>query len=397
MISILPQIEAPLQAVTMESKQIWTAIIILIYLLCCQIPLYGIIQSEESDPFQMLRFILASNRGTLMELGISPIITASMVMQLLSGAKLLKVDQSIREERELYEGAQKIVGLLISLGQAFAYTWSGMYGDIASIGAGNAVLIILQLTFASFITILLDDIVSKGYGIGNSGTSLFIAISMAENILWHCFSPLAYKTSANKVEQYEGAFVELIYSILFRENKIGAIQEAFFRDSQPNIVAVFSTVLVFIMVIYFQGFKYNIRLSSNKTTMESSYPVRLFYTSNMPIILQSALVSNVFLISQMLYRNFKGSLLASLFGVWQESGYRGQTVPVGGLIYYITSPHTLFEALMDPIHTIIYCVFVIGSNSALIQHVPSSAGLGSTSAARGPRKSPKTSGTKACS
>lgn len=54
-----------------------------------------------------------------------------------------------------------------------------MYGDIAVIGAGNAMLIILQLVLASVITILLDDIISKGYGIGGSGTSLFIAINMA--------------------------------------------------------------------------------------------------------------------------------------------------------------------------------------------------------------------------
>jgi protein transport protein SEC61 subunit alpha len=71
---------------------------VLVYLLCCQIPLYGIIKSEEADPFYWMRAILASNRGTLMELGISPIVTASMIMQLLTGAKLIKVDQSNKEE-----------------------------------------------------------------------------------------------------------------------------------------------------------------------------------------------------------------------------------------------------------------------------------------------------------
>lgn len=82
---------------------------------------------------------------------------------------------------------------MIAFGQAFAYTWSGMYGDIAVIGAGNAILIILQLVFAAIVTILLDDMMSKGYGIGNSGTSLFIAINMAETVLWNCFSPLSFK------------------------------------------------------------------------------------------------------------------------------------------------------------------------------------------------------------
>jgi len=72
-----------------------------------------------------------------------------------------------------------------------------MYGDIAVIGAGNAILIIVQLVLASVVTILLDDIMSKGYGIGGSGTSLFIAINMAETVLWNCFSPLSFKADPN--------------------------------------------------------------------------------------------------------------------------------------------------------------------------------------------------------
>ncbi len=105
-----------------------------------------------------------------------------------------------------------------------------------------------------------------------------------------------------------------------------------------------------------------LKLANNKTTSDASYPIRLFYTSNMPIILMSALVSNVYFFSQMLYRNFKGSFITSIFGSWQEAGYQGQIVPVGGLIYYITSPKTFYDAITDPIHTIIYTLFVVGSN-----------------------------------
>ncbi len=81
----------------------------------------------------------------------------------------------------------------------------------------------------------------------------------------------------------------------------------------------------------------------------------------MPIILQSALVSNVYFFSQMLHRNFKGSFITNIFGTWQEAGYQGQTVPIGGLIYYITSPKGLYDAITSPIHTIVYIAFVIGT------------------------------------
>jgi protein transport protein SEC61 subunit alpha len=100
-----------------REKVLWTSITLFIFLVCCQIPLYGIKSSDSSDPFYWMRVILASNRGTLMELGISPIVTSGLVMQLLSGAKLIEVDQSVKEDRELFNGAQKcmLLSLLFSL------------------------------------------------------------------------------------------------------------------------------------------------------------------------------------------------------------------------------------------------------------------------------------------
>jgi protein transport protein SEC61 subunit alpha len=117
----------------------------------------------------------------------------------------------------LFESAQKLVGVLIAFGQAFAYTWSGMYGEISAIGAGNAILIILQLTVATVITILLDDMMNKGYGVGNSGTSLFIAINIAESVLWKAFSPLSFKMDGQ--DKLEGAFVALLYGAIFGPNR----------------------------------------------------------------------------------------------------------------------------------------------------------------------------------
>ena len=72
-----------------------------IFLVCCQIPLYGVRTSAANDPFYFMRVILASNRGTLMELGISPIITSSMVMQLLHGSKIIEVDMGVEEGKRM--------------------------------------------------------------------------------------------------------------------------------------------------------------------------------------------------------------------------------------------------------------------------------------------------------
>jgi protein transport protein SEC61 subunit alpha len=80
-----------------------------------------------------------------------------------------------------------------------------------------------------------------------------------------------------------------------------------------------ATVMVFCVVIYFQGFKVDIPIKNRKVRGQvSSYPIKLFYTSNIPIILQTALVSNLYFMSQMLHRNFRGNFLIRLLGQWQE-------------------------------------------------------------------------------
>ena len=74
-----------------------------------------------------MRMLLASNRGTLMELGISPIVTSGLIMQLVLGAKIIDVDPSSTEENELLKSAKKLLGLVICVVEAVAYVLSGMY------------------------------------------------------------------------------------------------------------------------------------------------------------------------------------------------------------------------------------------------------------------------------
>ena len=92
----------------------------------------------------------------------------------------------------------------------------------------------------------------------------------------------------------------------------------------------------------------------------SSYPIKLFYTSNIPIILQSALVSNLYVISQMLSVKFAGNFFVNLLGVWSDAG-GGRAYPVAGLCYYLSPPETLGHILEDPVHAMLYIFFMLGS------------------------------------
>mmetsp|Transcript_68110 Transcript_68110/g.79243 ORF Transcript_68110/g.79243 Transcript_68110/m.79243 type:complete len:475 (+) Transcript_68110:27-1451(+) len=357
--ALLPEVQKPDRKILFKDRLIWTGVVLLLYLVCCQIPLYGVATTSGNDPLYWMRVILASNRGTLMELGIGPIVTAGMVMQLLAGAKLIDIDQNVKEDRILYEGAQKLLGLIIAFGEAIAYIWSGMYGDLSDLGAGNAILIIIQLTVAGIIVLLLDELLNKGYGLG-SGISLFIATNICEAIVWKSFSPITVQTDQGP--EFEGSLIALVHLLITRPNKIGALQQAFYRSGWPNINNLLATILVFLIVIYFQGFRVDIAVKSAKVRGHSqAYPIKLFYTSNIPIILQSALVSNLYFLSQLLFKKFRGNFLVRVLGQWQEVEMGSYSVPVGGIAYYISPPRSVMDLFYDPLHIILYVTFILGT------------------------------------
>merc|ERR1719253_968538 len=315
--------------------------------------------NKSSDPFYWMRVMLASNRGSLMELGISPIITSGWVMQLLAGSRVIDVDHSLKEDQRLFYGAQKLLGLLITIGEAFAYVMSGMYGNPRELGTWMCGVIMAQLFFAGLIAILLDELLQKGYGLG-SGISLFIATNICETIVWKALSPTTINTG--KGTEFEGALVAFFHVMIARNDKTAAIKEAFYRQTAPNLTNLAATLFIFFMVIYFQGFQVDLSCKFHKMRGHRGiYPVRLFYTSNISIILQTALVSNLYFFSQLLYRRFKSNMFVNLLGQWQELDYGGQSIPVGGLAYYISPPHTFSAVYADPLHIFTYVLFVLFS------------------------------------
>ncbi|WWC69768.1 protein transporter SEC61 subunit alpha [Kwoniella pini CBS 10737] len=357
-VSILPEVTAPEKKVVFNHKVLWTATTLLIFLVCSQVPLYGIMSSDSSDPLYWLRAILASNRGTLMELGITPIVTSGMIMQLLAGAQLIDVDFSLKDDRALFGAAQKLFAMIIALGQATVYVLTGLYGSPSSLGPGVCLLLILQLVSASLIVILLDELLTKGYGLG-SGISLFIATNICESIVWKAFSPNTVNTGRGP--EFEGAIIALFHLLFTWNDKTRALKEAFYRERLPNIMNLLATVVVFALVIYLQGFRIEIPIKSSKMRgQRGSYPVKLFYTSNMPIMLESALTSNVFLISQMLSSRFPNNFLVRLLGVWEPmEEVPSQLSAVSGIAYYMSAPHSLTKAIQDPFHTVVYIAFIV--------------------------------------
>ena len=133
-----------------------------------------------------------------------------------------------------------------------------------------------------------------------------------------------------------------------------------YRQNLPNLTNLLATILIFVVVIYFQGWRVDIPVTYQKYRgHKGSYPIKFFYTSNMPIILQTALVSNIYFISQLLFSRAPNNLFVRLLGEWQEVEGAGNAVPVGGVAYYISPPTSFAEIIYDPFHTVFYFLFIL--------------------------------------
>ena len=111
-----------------------------------------------------------------MELGIQPIVTAGLIMQLLASSKIIGFDNTT-QDRALLSGVTKFLSILMTSALAIIYISSGSLWfkplDL------NADSIFFQLFIAGIVVILLDELMQKGWGFG-SGISLFIAAGVTE-------------------------------------------------------------------------------------------------------------------------------------------------------------------------------------------------------------------------
>src|ERR671929_1837430 len=238
----VPQVPKPKKKVSLAEKFVWTGIALFAYLIMGQIPLYGVTSDPKFDFLQFARVIFAAQQGTLMELGIGPIVTAGLLMQLLKGSGLVKLDFKDPDDRSLFTSATKIVTIIVIVAEGGLYGAS-VYGPLTAEEAPYAIYVVItQLIGASVIVMLLDEMVQKGWGIG-SGLSLFIMAGIAQTILWNVFSI---------VPSQDGPVGILPFTIDASISGHGA--DAIFRTGQlPSIFTLALTIVVILILVYIEG------------------------------------------------------------------------------------------------------------------------------------------------
>jgi len=340
---IIPEIKVPERRVRFNEKLFWTALVLIIYLIMTEIPLYGI-ETTALGELAALRIIFASNRGSLMELGIGPIVTAGIILQLLVGSAMIECDMSLPEDRSLFTTASKVFSIILTGVQASAYIIGGMYGDVPGTAA---MIVFLQLLGAGVIVMLMDELVQKGWGFG-SGISLFIMAGVAQQILWQCFSPST------------GLFVGSL-SILFA-GTAPITSWIFGTGAYPSLIGFIATIVAFLVIMYMEGVRVELPLSyAGYRGFRSRYPIKLLYVSNLPVIFASALFANVYFFSQIFWsmngqpapgQNFWLDLLGQFR--WVGEGDQSNLQPVGGLVYYVLSPGNIANVMENPLKAFVY-------------------------------------------
>jgi len=343
----MPEVTPPERRVGFNEKLFWTAMALALYLIMCEVPLYGVGLGGGWE-LTYLRVIFASHRGSLMELGIGPIVTAGLILQLLAGSGMIGCDFSDPEDRSLFSSASKVFSIIMIGVQASAYLIGGVYGPL---DLRESIIIFIELLAAGLVLMLLDEMLQKGWGIG-SGISLFIMAGVAQNVLWDSLDPFPGVSPDGKSH---GALVALFQTILNRE----PLHNAWIREGNlPAMLGFLTTIIVFLVVIYVEGVRVELPISyAQYRGYRARYPIKLLYVSNLPVIFASALFANIYFVSQLLWsylgRPSPGTnFWLDLVGQFQ-SGEQGPQ-PVGGLVYYVLSPRNLSDVVNNPLRAFAY-------------------------------------------
>jgi preprotein translocase subunit SecY len=329
----LPAVASPEKHVHFKDKLWWTLGILGLYFALANVPLFGMSQNSI-DLFESYRAFFAGASGSLILLGIGPIVTASIVLQLLVGADIIKMDLSDPKDQAFFQGAQKFLVLVMIILEALPQLLGGYIqpdsGLATELGVGLGVvtiLLLVQIFIGGVLILFMDEVVSK-WGIG-SGVGLFIVAGISQQIVTGIF---------NWQLDSSGLPVGLIPKWIYIAQNVGADYlfsgEGFvFLLVRGGILALLSTVIIFLLVVYVESTRIEIPLAHSAVRgARGRFPVKLIYASVLPMILVRALQANIQMIGIILYSR----------GITFLGEFSGSK-PLNGIMYYLAPIHSPYD------------------------------------------------------
>ena len=380
----LPAVTRPEGHVHFRTKMFWVLAILILYFAMTNIFIYGLDRANVIDFFSSLRAILAGAQGSLMHLGIGPIVTASIIMQLFAGAKIINLDLKDDEDKSVYQGTQKFLVIVMifveAIPQVFGFltpaagfvselNGSFLFGVISA-GHGTSlaeILIVIQLFAGSYLVFLMDEVVSK-WGIG-SGISLFIAGGVAQQIFTGTFN---WEPSQAGGAIPAGTIPKTVYYLQHYSGSqlaSGGIEQIMVAPPNP-LIALIGTVAIFLIVAYVESTRIELPLAHGMARgARGRYPIRLMYASNIPVILVAAVLANVSMFSLLFWQHPEWPIVghASWIGAYPDaldirvtSGQLQRTTPIGGLAYYFSNVNGVQDWLLPLFNPVSYHAYLRG-------------------------------------
>ena len=329
----LPAVASPEKHVHFKDKLWWTLGVLLLYFALANVQLFGM-SANSVDLFESYRAVLAGAAGSLILLGIGPIVTASIVLQLLVGADIIKLDLSDPKDQAFFQGAQKFLVFIMIILEALPQLLGGYIqpdpGLASALGVGLGVitfLLLIQIFIGGALILFMDEVVSK-WGIG-SGVGLFIVAGISEQIVTGI---------VNWQADQSGLPIGLIPKWIYIAQNVGADylfsgQGIMFMLVQGGILALVSTVLIFLLVVYVESTRIEIPLAHSAVRgARGRFPVKLIYSSVLPMILVRALQANIQMV---------GIVLAGR-GVTFLGEFSG-SMPINWIMYYLSPIHSPYD------------------------------------------------------
>ena len=337
----MPTIKKPDGHVHFRTKMTWTLTILIVYFAMTNVAIYGL-GGETIDLFSQYRAILAGASGSLMHLGIGPIVTGSIIMQLFTGAKIINLNLQNPKDKEIYQGTQKVLVIVMiiveSVPQVFGFLEPSA-AIVSDVGLTWArMTIITQLAIGSYLVFLMDESVSK-WGIG-SGISLFIAAGVSQAIFT---GTLNWEPApGSQTDTPSGTFPMILWYLKNSStSELSANGYEAMLLAPPNpIVALLGTLVVFFIVVYVESSRIELPLAHGKVRgARGRYPIRLIYASNIPVILMAALLANVNMFALLFWSHPTMSTWPIFGHNWRLGAFDtsdgSNPVPTMGLAYYV--------------------------------------------------------------
>ncbi len=348
----LPEVEGPSQKfLSFKEKLKWTLVILIIFFVLGVMPLFGL-GANQLERFQFFSVILGAEFGSIISLGIGPIVTASIVLQLLNGSGILKLDLTNSEGKKTFQGLQKLLAIFFIIFESAVFVlMGGLSPGSQFIGSGVytqlQLILIFQLFLGGIMILFMDEVVSK-WGFG-SGISMFIAAGVSKQIFVQAFNWLPGPGGIAGLTYSAGAFPALFQSLSAGDPTTAGIM----------IAALVFTALVFVVAVYAQSMKVEIPLSFGMVRGHGvRWPLSFFYTSNIPVILVSALIANFQVLGGFL-DNRGIPLLGTFNSVGQpSSGFIFWVQPIN-LVRIIIQQNTLFVGATPYLQALFYILFLM--------------------------------------